>query len=139
VLTTLAFMDELEGKYEHVSIGSPAVYIPWPGTHLSELAAKQGFTAPTTIEGWSSYWAQRAKPAPYHDPRIMFIGFYKSLLRRDFRGVPFPLLAKVLQRIARIRWRRRLFSFPLDYHIPAFFLRALRHFGLRRVATALYQ
>ncbi len=139
VLTTLAFMDELEEKYEHVSIGSPAVYIPWPGTHLSEVAAKQGFTAPETIEGWASYWGQRAKPAPYHDPRIMFIGFYKSLLRRDFRGVPFPLLARLLQKIARVRWRRRWFSVPLDYRIPAFFLRALRHLGLRRVATALYQ
>ena len=139
VLATLALMDDLEANYDNVSIGSPAVYIPWPGTELSQEAARRGFEAPDTLEGWATYWAQRADPAPYQDRRIMFIGFYKSLLRRDFRGVPFPFLARQLQRFARLRWRKRFFSFPLDYHVPAFFLRSLRHLGLRRFALALYQ
>ncbi len=139
VRQTLDFMDELERKSEYVSIGSPAIYIPWPGTFLSELAAKKGFNLPTSMEDWATTWAQRVKMAPYMDRRIKFIGFYKSLARKKFKELPFPFLAKLLMGIAAFRWRRRFFRLPLDYYIPAFFLRLLRRIGLKKIAGAIYE
>lgn len=135
---TLDFMDELQATYPNVAIGSPAVYIPWPGTRLSEEAERRGFSPPTTLEGWARHWAQRAKLAPYSDPRIKFVGYYKSLIRRDLGRISFPLPAKLLQGLARIRWKKRFFGFPIDYHVPAFFLRSLRKLGLRKAAGTIF-
>ena len=139
VCQTLDFMDELERKSDYVSIGSPAIYIPWPGTFLSELAAKKGFNLPTSLESWAATWAQGVKMAPYMDRRIKFIGFYKSLTRKKFKELPFPFLANLLRKIAVFRWRLRFFSLPLDYYIPAFFLRLLRKIGLQKFARDIYE
>ena len=84
VVETLDFMDELEKMSKHVSIGSPAIYIPWPGTFLSKVAEDNGFKLPRTMEGWAKTWAQRVKIAPYMDRRIKFIGYYKSIARKEF-------------------------------------------------------
>ncbi len=136
---TLDFMDELENISDYVSIGSPAIYVPWPGTFLSELAREKGFKPPNSLEGWSKYWAQRAKLSPYVDKRIKFIGFFKSLMRKNFNNLSFPFIAELLRRIAIFRWKRRFFRFALDYYIPAFFLRLLRKIGLTKISRALYE
>ncbi|MFQ6082632.1 MAG: B12-binding domain-containing radical SAM protein [Candidatus Aminicenantia bacterium] len=139
VCKTLDFIDELEKIGKYVTISSVAIYAPWPGAFLSELAIKKGFRPPTSLEGWSKYWAQRVKLAPYSDKRIKFIGFYRVLIRKDFKNVSFPVMAKLLRRIALFRWNRRYFKFPLDYYIPAFFLRLLRKVGLTKISRALYE
>ncbi len=138
VVETLSFMDELEKISAHVSIGSPAIYIPWPGTFLSRVAEEKGFHLPNTLEGWANTWAQRIKIAPYMDRRIKFIGYYKSIARKEFKDLPVPIFANWLKRIAKWRWKRRFFRYPLDYYIPAFFLRTLRRIGFKGVSRALY-
>ncbi|MFH1038804.1 MAG: radical SAM protein [PVC group bacterium] len=139
VCQTLDFIDELERAGEYVTVSSVGIFAPWPGTSLSKMAVQKGFHPPKTLEGWSRYWAQRAKLPPYADRRIKFIGFYRCLIRKDFTGLSFPFLAGLLRRIALIRWKRRYFRWPIDYYIPAFFLRFLRKIGLSKISRALYE
>ncbi len=139
VIATLDFMDELGSQSKYASIGSPAVFVPWPGTRLSELAETEGLKPPQTLEGWTKQWAQRSKLAPYHDKRIKFLGFYKSLLRRNPDRLKFPFFVKILQKIAKARWEKRYFHLPLDYYVPQFFLSSLRKVGLRKISGAIYE
>jgi radical SAM superfamily enzyme YgiQ (UPF0313 family) len=139
VCRSLDLVDELEKCGRHVTVSSVGIYAPWPGTVLSVAALAQGFHPPKKLAGWSRFWAQRSKIPPYADRRIKFIGFYRVLIRKDFAGLPFPFLAGLLRRVALFRWRRRYFRWPLDYYVPAFFLRMLRRCGLRRLAGALYE
>jgi radical SAM superfamily enzyme YgiQ (UPF0313 family) len=138
VLKTLDFIDEMTAVSPFINVASLALYAPWPGSPLSDVAAAQGFKAPTTLDGWSRLWAQRMPLAPYMDRRIKFIGFYRTLIRRDFRNVPFPYLARMLKRLAAWRWKTRFFRFPIDYYLPSSFLRLLRRVGLRKAAGAIF-
>jgi anaerobic magnesium-protoporphyrin IX monomethyl ester cyclase len=135
---TMDLIDDLEGLSPYVVVSSLALFALWPGSPLSELAASMGFKPPASLEGWSRLWAQRMPLAPYMDKRIKFIGFYRTLIRRDFKNLPFPFLARVLKRMAQARWRARFFRLPLDYYLPATFLRLLRRIGLRQVAGAIF-
>ncbi len=139
VKETLDFMDELEQMSNHVSIGSPAIYIPWPGTFLSRMAEEKGFKLPDTLDGWANTWAQKVKLAPYMDTRIKFVGYFKTIARKNFSDLPFPFLANILKRIAQWRWKKRMFRFALDYYIPASFLRFLRKIGLGKMSRAMYE
>jgi len=138
VRRTMDLIDDLEKISPYVTVSSLALYAPWPGSPLSDVAATRGFKAPTTLEGWSRLWAQRMPLAPYMDRRIKFIGFYRTLIRRDFKNVPFPYLARMLRKLAVLRWRKRFFRFPVDYYLPASFLRLLRKVGLQRAAGAIF-
>lgn len=138
VRRTMNLIDDLEKVSPYVIVSSLALYAPWPGSPLSDVAAARGFKAPTTLDGWSKLWAQRMRLAPYMDRRIKFIGFYRTLIRRDFKNVPFPYLARMLKRIALWRWKARFFRFPLDYYLPASFLRLLRKVGLKKAAGAIF-
>lgn len=139
VKMTLDFMDELEKKSEFVSIGSPGVFVPWPGLDLSKRAEKNGFVPPDNLGGWARQWAQRSKLAPYNDKRIKFLGFYKSLIRRDLKDLSFPLFTEILRNIAVWRWEKRYFKYPVDYYIPHFILELLRKSGMKKLSDALFE
>jgi len=139
ICQTLDLIDKLESMSDYVTISSMAIYAPWPGSFLSELAKEKGFKPPTSLEGWSRNWAQRMKLPAYADKRIKFIGFFRVLIRKDFSNLSFSFLAKLLRRIALLRWKRRYFRFPVDYYVPALFLRALRKIGLSKISKALYE
>lgn len=139
VCETLDLIDELEKSSELVTVSSVGIYVPWPGGALYELAVKKGFKPPSSLSGWSNFWAQRVKLAPYMDRRIKFIGFYKTLIRKDFKNLPFPFLARILKKIALFRWKKRFFRFPLDYYIPALVIKIMRKIGLTRLSEAMYE
>ena len=139
ICQTLDLIDKLESMSDYVTISSLAIYAPWPGSFLSEVAKEKGFKPPTSLEGWSRNWAQRMKLPAYADKRVKFIGFFRVLIRKDFSNLSFSFLAKLLRRIALLRWKRRYFRFPVDYYVPALFLRALRKIGLSKISKALYK
>jgi hypothetical protein len=139
VCKTLDLIDDLEKFSEHVTVSSVGIYVPWPGGSLHELAIQKGFRPPSSMDGWSKFWAQHMKLSPYMDKRIKFIGFYKTLIRKDFQKLPFPVLAQLLRKIAIIRWRKRYFRFPVDYYLPALVLRLLRKIGLLKLSEAIYE
>jgi hypothetical protein len=75
----------------------------------------------------------------YIDRRARYAGYYRSMAMRQVTGsLRFPLLVKILRRLARWRWRHRFFSIPLDYLIPRFFLRGLRKLGMQRMLAGIY-
>lgn len=139
VCRTLDLMDELQESSRYVTVGAPAVYVPFPGTALYQEALRSGYVPPKTLEEWGKDFGHSWKLAPYADKRIRYIGFYSSLIRREFDTVSFSLPAKWLRRLALSRWKRRFFSFPADYHLPAACLRALRKAGLKSLSRALYE
>lgn len=55
IQTTLKFIEKL--KSENANLDSPFlnIYTPWPGTKLYDLAVKNGFNPPNSLEGWSKF------------------------------------------------------------------------------------
>lgn len=139
VCQTLDLMDELSAISQYVAVGSPGIYVPFPGTFLCQEAAKKGYQVPGSLDEWAKDYGQKWKIAPYADKRIKFVGFYSSIIRRDFKNVSFPFFAKLLKRIAIFRWKRRYFRWPIDYYLPAFFIRLLRKIGSKKIAGAIYE
>jgi anaerobic magnesium-protoporphyrin IX monomethyl ester cyclase len=135
---TFDIIDEMEKMNVTVAAG-PAFYFPYPGTPMFDEAVRRGFTPPQAIQDWAKPWGP-SQPLPrYADPRARYVGYYRSIAMRQVSGsLRFPLLVKILQRLARWRWRRRFFSFPVDYLLPRFVLRNLRKIGLKKIAADIY-
>lgn len=55
IQATLDFIEKL--KSENANLDSPFlnIYTPWPGTKLYDLAVKNGFNPPNSLEGWSKF------------------------------------------------------------------------------------
>jgi radical SAM superfamily enzyme YgiQ (UPF0313 family) len=138
--STMNLMDELEERGDDVFVNGPSLYFPWPGTRLYDEAVVQGFEPPQKMEGWAVSWGHRQPLAPYVDKRAKFVGFYRILAyRKDVGSLRFPLFAKLLRSIARKRWHKRFFRFPVDYYLPNLVFQLLKRLGLAKTAKALYK
>lgn len=135
---TFDIIDEMEKMNVTVAAG-PAFYFPYPGTPMFDEAVRRGFKPPHAIQDWAMPWGP-AQPLPrYADRRARYVGYYRSIAMRPLSGnLRFTLPVKILQRLARWRWRHRFFSFPVDYLLPRFVLRNLRKAGLRKIAAGIY-
>ncbi len=138
MLQTFEMMDNLEKMGVTVASG-PALFYPYPGTPLYDLAVEKGFAPPQRIEDWAAQWGPKQPLVPSVDKRTRFVGYYRTLaLRRDLRGLKFPLFARMLKFLAKKRWEKRVFHFPIDYHLPRFFLKSFQALGLKKLARAIY-
>jgi len=137
---TFALMDRLEAKGAAVAVNGPGIYLPWPGTALYELAVRRGFRPPATTDGWArALWGARQPRTPFLPTGYQLSGYYRFLaFRKEMGFLRLPFFARVLAGIARLRWQRRFFRFPLDYHLPRLLLRALHRVGLRKLGEAVY-
>jgi anaerobic magnesium-protoporphyrin IX monomethyl ester cyclase len=143
ICQTLDLIDELEGMNENVIVSHLGFFAPFPGTPLFDIAVKEGFRPPTSLEGWGAPMGEIAKHKgnlpPYVDKRAKSLSYYRHLASRtDLDEVAFSLPAKVLQRLAKFRWRHRFFSFPIDHTIPVAFGKGLDRWGLLAIRRALY-
>jgi len=139
MLKTFQVMDELEKKGNDIVVSGPSVYYPWPGTPLLDLAVEKGFNLPKRTEEWAVNWGPKQPTAPYVDKKVKFIGFYRiSVFRKDLDSLKFPLFARLLRFVAKKRWEKRFFRFPIDYYIPRFFLNLIKALGLKKIAQAIY-
>jgi radical SAM superfamily enzyme YgiQ (UPF0313 family) len=135
---TFDIIDELEKMNVKVTPG-PSFYFPYPGTPMFDEAVRGGFVPPASIQDWATPWGPLQPFPHYVDRRARYVGYYRSMAMRQGTGsLRFPLFVKILQRLARWRWRHRFFSIPLDYLIPSFFLRILRKLGLKRMLSGIY-
>jgi anaerobic magnesium-protoporphyrin IX monomethyl ester cyclase len=132
VLMTLDLMDELEAMGKGIVVTGPGIFTPYPGTPLFEAAVKHGFQPLGTLEEWSIRVFDHKQPlAPYADPRIRYVAYYRRLAQRTgLEQLSFSLPTKILSQIARFRWQRRFFDLPWDYTIPAWGLKALNTIGV---------
>jgi radical SAM superfamily enzyme YgiQ (UPF0313 family) len=140
---TLDLIDELEGLNEHVIISHLGFFAPFPGTPLFDPAVQAGFQPPTSLRGWGAPMGEIAKHKgklpPYVDTRAKSLSYYRHLASRtDLDEVRFSPPVKILQRLARFRWKHRFFSFPIDRAIPVTVGRALDRWGLLAIRRALY-
>jgi anaerobic magnesium-protoporphyrin IX monomethyl ester cyclase len=134
VCETLDLMDELEGMNEYIIVALPAIFCPFPGTPLLSAAMQHGFKPPASLEEWGNTIDVIVKNAgshpPYVDRRVERAIDYLRLIRvRDFDSLALSLPAKVLQRMAKMRWKHRFFSFPIDWHLAALGRRSLQKAG----------
>jgi hypothetical protein len=140
---TIDLIDELEELGEHVVVSHLGLFTPFPGTPLFDAAVKAGFRPPTSLAGWGAPMGEIARYKghlpPYVDRRASSLTHYRQLAgRKDLDEAIFSLPAKVLQRIAQLRWKHRFFSFPIDHTLPAACGRAMDRLGLLTFRRALY-
>ena len=136
---TYDLMDRLEDMGAHAVVNGPAVYFPWPGTPLFEKAVELGFKPPARTRDWNFLLFGTRQPSmPFAPRRLRPVEHYRRLARRkSTAGLRIPIFAKGLIALARRRWRKRAFRYPIDYYLPRTFLDLLRRFG-RRGAQAIY-
>jgi radical SAM superfamily enzyme YgiQ (UPF0313 family) len=99
------------------------VFTPYPGTDLYELAVKQGWQPPKSLEEWAKYdfntikmpWVKGRKKRIIRN--VAFLIRYLEMGKTTGRGLFFKL-AKIFGKIVDWRWKKHLFSFvPEKYFI----------------------
>ena len=136
---TFDLMDDLDKMGQGVVSFGPVVYLPWPGTALCDRAVEEGFHLPEQPEEWAVDLGVRQPATPYVDRRARHVNYFRILAyRMNVEGVPFRRPAKFLRFLARKRWEKRAFRFPLDYYIPRFLFEILRSLGLRKNVPSIY-
>jgi radical SAM superfamily enzyme YgiQ (UPF0313 family) len=143
ICRTLDLIDELEAMNEQVMVSHLGFFAPFPGTPLFDVAIDAGFEPPTSLAGWGAPMGEIAKKdgelPPYVDKRARSLSYYRHLASRtDLDEVRFSLPVKALQRVARLRWKHRFFSFPIDHTIPVVTGRMLDRWGMLAFRRALY-
>jgi anaerobic magnesium-protoporphyrin IX monomethyl ester cyclase len=134
VCETLDLIDELQETNEYVIIPLPHIFCPFPGTPLLDVAIQHGFKPPATLEGWGKEPDDIVKNTghlpPYVDQRVERAIAYMRLARvRSFDNPVLALPAKIFQEIARLRWKHRFFSFPLDWYVADLGRKSLKKVG----------
>jgi len=138
-LETLDLIDELERQGASVAAG-PAFFFPYPGTPMFDEAVRLGFHPPADIDEWAIGWGPGQPLPPYADRRARLVGFYRIMAEhRDTTSLRAPFFARLLQWLARYRWRKRFFGLPLDYYVPRAGLRLMRRIGLTKLTGAIYK
>ncbi len=110
-------------------------YVPWPGSELYNLAVKEGFEPPKTVEGWSkldwdlfkSHWSPKFGPEDLKDLR-MIIKYVQNLNneRDEEKGIwPWAKyrVKNFFYNLACYRLSHRKFFLPIDLEIYRFLRR----------------
>jgi hypothetical protein len=113
-------MKEVNPKTQHYGI---FVYTPFPSPVMKHLPAK--FNTPETLEDWGNIQVFHFNP-PWHTKKqvaklhtisaVTRIAFYPEARIKE-RGIAFKATYKVMNKMARYRWRHRNFSFPIELKI----------------------
>ncbi|NQT73019.1 MAG: B12-binding domain-containing radical SAM protein [Chloroflexi bacterium] len=102
------------------------VLVPYPGTEIFDLAVKQGFDAPDSLEQWSLFNRQHMRTPWIQDRLPIFQSIMvssklidetrlRTRLKAAFQGLPVPLFfCKYLGRFYQRRWRRHIFKSRFD-------------------------
>jgi anaerobic magnesium-protoporphyrin IX monomethyl ester cyclase len=135
---TFRTLDTIEkiDKLNPFSAHSLELYMPYPGNELFELACQSGWTPPVDLEGWGTYrWQGRY---PYH---VEGTWFFKSVQYSNFfiqhaklsnvsafteniKSI-FKAANKLMFPFAYLRWRTRVFGFPIEYQTAELLRRIL--------------
>jgi radical SAM superfamily enzyme YgiQ (UPF0313 family) len=103
-------------------------YTPYPGTPLFDMSVRNRLKIPKTLEQWSNYDLEHAN-TPWLSRNYIrklrsIIGYYlpvafltknsKEIIRK--RGIKGKAL-KIMNKLAVYRWKKRNFSFPIEYYL----------------------
>ena len=113
-------MKEVNPKTQHYGI---FVYTPFPSPVMKYLPAN--FNTPETLEDWGNIQVFHFNP-PWHTKKqvaklhtisaVTRIAFYPEARIKE-RNLAFKATYKVMNKMARYRWRHRNFSFPIELKI----------------------
>lgn len=103
-------------------------YTPYPGAPLIEVVKeKYNFQPPQTLEEWQGYRIFRAFGNTWVDKRFANVlrgltlmtrfNFYRDKPRipQPYQGFPYWIVYRVCCFLAKLRWRRRFFRFPVEW------------------------
>ncbi len=142
ILLTLDTIDALNAIGRYVVVTQLGSYTPYPGTVLFDQAVAQGFVPPDSTAAWGRFVEtgfRRYRP-PYVDRRARSLTYYLSLIgRRDLGEAKFSLPVRLLQKLARARWKRRSFRFALDHSIPVFIRDCLDRAGMHSISRMFFR
>ena len=128
---TFDLIDQLRNISPRVLINMIAIYTPYPGSELYEISKEFGYRPPKTLEQWGNYsytyvnvpWIKGMKKWRYES--ISYISrfyFYEKEMRQKFI-TPFLFVPYTFLNLnAKIRWKLRFFSWPLEWIIVKKFL-----------------
>lgn len=99
-------------------------YMPYPGSRLYQEALRRGFEPPTTLAGWSEFMLKQPH-TPWVSGRLrawnefvikhVYQYAYGPDIRQSYIDAGRPLwLYRLQQVLARLRWRLRLFKWPVE-------------------------
>jgi anaerobic magnesium-protoporphyrin IX monomethyl ester cyclase len=132
ICLTLDLIDELSACHQYVMVTQLGSYTPYPGTPLFDQAVRSGFCPPVSTAGWGTFVqaGYREYLPAYVDRRARSLTYYHQLsMREDLNALALSLPAKAFQKLARLRWKHRFFSLPLDHSLPVFSRQAWRKPG----------
>jgi len=121
-------------------------YTPFPGSHFYELAKKNGFIEPKSLEEWSEYnyvddlrkvriqvpWVHKKYSKLVEIVPFYFLVASKKYYKKIKKKFGFPLkqfliiLEFVFRKIVEVRLKTKFFTFPLEYYILDEFIRFKR-------------
>lgn len=121
---TFDLIDKLRKMDPKILINMIAIYTPYPGSELFETAQQFGYCPPKSLERWGNYsytyvntpWIKGHKKWQYES--ISYISrfyFYDQELRKKFITPLLILPYLFLNLSAKIRWKTRFFSLPLEW------------------------
>jgi anaerobic magnesium-protoporphyrin IX monomethyl ester cyclase len=134
LMETFDLMDRMSAvnpKTQHYGI---FVYTPFPSPVLAELPGE--FKMPATLREWSEIavfhfdppWHSRRQLAKLHSiSAVTRCAFYPEARIKE-RGFAFRNAYRLMNKIARYRWRHRFFGFPVELRIAAFAEKRLKGF-----------
>jgi anaerobic magnesium-protoporphyrin IX monomethyl ester cyclase len=125
---TTNLIQEMKQLDPQIRIPAWRVFTPYPGTDLYDLAVKEGWQPPKTLEEWANYdfntikmpWIRGRKKRIIKN--VAFLNNYLEMQNTKGKGVFFKL-AKIFSRFVNYRWRNHLFSFVPEKYIINLFLK----------------
>jgi len=132
LIATVDLALQLLDENPNASISGFYVFVPYPGSELFDLAVRDGFVPPDTLEGWSAFNRQHLDTPWIKERRgTLEMLLYSSKfidgqrLKRAFSGNPVAQIGiEVASRMYRARWRRHWLRKTPDINGLAF---AARH------------
>jgi anaerobic magnesium-protoporphyrin IX monomethyl ester cyclase len=124
-------MSEINPKTQHYGI---FLYTPFPSPILDTL--KPTFVPPQSFDEWGNAEMFHFSP-PWHKRKyvkrlqaislVSIYAFYPDARIKE-RGIPYRIGYGVLNKIAKYRWKKRFFSFPIELQIATATLRKRREY-----------
>ena len=120
-------------SYDSRNRGQMFIYMPYPGTPLYDTAVKLGFQEPKHLDGWT-HMRLYEKQTPWVTTKqaqlVSMISSYifmfldadtivwaKGRIKNPIKKLLFVWAYEIFAKIAKFRWKHKMFGFPLDYQL----------------------